>query len=177
VLVHIPLLEELLEPYADVLGRDVQGYRNHAYRVINLAWSQGGGDEAALQRLVIAAAYHDLGIWSAGTLDYIDPSRALARAQLQASGREAWSCEVDAMIANHHRLSRCAQRADDPVERFRRADWADVSAGVLRRGFDAELLACLRETFPSSGFHCRLVRRLLGHALRHPLNPLPMLRR
>jgi hypothetical protein len=177
VLVHIPLLEALLEPHAAALGRDAAGYRNHAYRVVNLAWSLGGGDEAALQRLVTAAAFHDLGIWSAGTLDYIDPSRALALAQLRSDGHQAWSHEVDAMIANHHRLSRCAARADDPVERFRRADWADVSGGLLRRGFDKALVACLRETFPSKGFHCGIARRVLWHALRHPLNPLPMLRR
>lgn len=177
MLVHIPLLEELLQPHMSTLGHDAVGYRNHVYRVVNLAWSLGGGDDAALQRLVIAAAFHDLGIWSAGTVDYLEPSRALALAQLRSSGREAWSVEVDAMIANHHRLSRYSECADNPVERFRRADWCDVSAGLLRREFDRGLVTCLRATFPSRGFHCTIARRVLWHALLHPLDPLPMLRR
>lgn len=176
MLVHIPLLDALLAPHAAALGRDMAGYRNHVYRVVNLGWSAGGGDADAFERLVIAGVFHDLGLWTTGSFDYLAPSRALARAHLQACACEAWSDEVDAMIANHHRLRRCAIANDDPVERFRRADWADVSGGLLRAGFDRSLLACVRRTFPSHGFHCGLARRALRHALKHPLDPLPMLR-
>lgn len=176
MLVHIPLLDALLEPHADALGADAAGYRNHAYRVVNLGWSLGGGDDEALQRLVIAAAFHDLGMWTAHTFDYIAPSRVLARNHLHASGRDAWIDEVDAMIANHHRVRRCSPDGNDAVERFRRADWADVSCGLLQQGLDPALLACVRNTFPSRGFHCGLARRTLRRALTHPFDPLPMLR-
>lgn len=178
MLVHIPLLEELLNPYVAAMGRDAAGYRNHVYRVVNLAWSSGGGNEAALQRLVVAAVFHDLGLWTADTLDYLHPSQQLAQVHLHAVGQTDWVAEVDAMIANHHRIRPCASSAADPVERFRRADWCDVSRGLLhRQGFDPAFVACLNQTFPAQGFRCRLLRRVLWHALTHPFNPLPMLRR
>jgi hypothetical protein len=176
VLVHIPLLDALLAPHVTALGRDAAGYRNHTYRVVNLGWSAGGGDEAAFQRLVIAAAFHDLGIWSARSFDYIAPSRALARAHLKTIEREPWIDAVDRMIDNHHRVRRISMDRDEEGERFRRADWADVSCGLLQGGFDADLLDCVRRTFPSHGFHCGLARRALCRAFTHPFDPLPMLR-
>ena len=176
MLIHIPLLDALLAPHAAALGRDAAGYRNHAYRVVNLGWSAGGGDDDAFRRLVIAAAFHDLGIWSARSFDYIAPSRALAGAHLQQIERAAWSDAVDRMIDNHHRVRRISMDHHDEAERFRRADWADVSCGLLHGGFDADLLGSLRRTFPSHGFHCGLARRALWRALTHPLDPLPMLR-
>lgn len=175
MLVHIPQLDALLDRHAAALGREAAGYRNHAYRVVNLAWV-AGGDEAAFERLVIAAVFHDLGMWTARTFDYIAPSRALARAHLQAVGCEVWCEEVDAMIAQHHCIRAVGAR-DAPVERFRRADWADVSCGLLRNDLDAGLVACVRATFPSRGFHCALARRVLRRTLTHPFDPLPMLRR
>ncbi len=176
MLVHIPQLDALLEPYAATMGRDAAGYRNHAYRVVNLSWSLRRGDEAAFERLVIAAAFHDLGLWTAGSLDYLGPSRALARAQLQAAGLEDRQDEIDRMIENHHLVRAYAPNLNDPVESFRRADWADLSGGVLSLGLDRELLRCVRISFPSLGFHCGLARRVLRRVLTNPRNPLPMLR-
>lgn len=176
MLIHIPMLDALLEPYAAALGKDAAGYRNHAYRVVNLGWSLGGGDDAAFQRLVIAAAFHDLGIWSANTFDYIGPSRELARRHLSHIERDVWGEDIDQMIDNHHRVRRFATDSTNAVERFRRADWADLGCGLFDGGFDQAVLACVRKAFPSRGFHCGLVRRTLRRAITHPFDPLPMLR-
>lgn len=63
-------LDEVLNPHAVALGRDFVGYMNHAYRVMNLclAWSPTD-DEGKRQRIAIATAFHDIGIWTAGTFD------------------------------------------------------------------------------------------------------------
>ena len=176
MLIHIPLLDALLQPHAAALGRDLAGYSNHAYRVVNLAWAAGDGDDAAFERLVIAAAFHDLGIWTARTFDYIDPSLALAREHLRHAGRDLWQDEVAAMIANHHRVCACADACGAAAERFRRADWADVTRGWLGQGFDSALLADTRRVFPARGFYCGVARRALWRCVTHPLRPLPMLR-
>jgi hypothetical protein len=45
-------------------GGDATAYRNHTYRVANLCVALTGGDRAQLEKIAIAAACHDLGIWS-----------------------------------------------------------------------------------------------------------------
>jgi hypothetical protein len=40
--------------------------------------------------LVIAACFHDLGIWTDHTFDYLSPSAGLARDYLQRYGLSAW---------------------------------------------------------------------------------------
>lgn len=54
--------------------------------------------------------------------------------------------------------------ADWLVEPFRRADWVDVSRGVLAFGTPRTLIAKLCN-WPDAGFHKRLVR--LDHHDRH----------
>jgi hypothetical protein len=173
---ELALLEEILGRHTDVLGIDFTGYRNHVYRVTNLCLILAGPSSVPLDKLVVAAAFHDLGIWTHGTFDYIPPSIELARAHLQHDQRAGWEPEVSAMIADHHKLR--ALRAPDQqlVELFRRADWVDVTLGVRSFGVTRAQLRELFERFPDAGFHRRLVELTLRRSLRHPLSPLPMLR-
>nr|WP_298132072.1 hypothetical protein [uncultured Pseudoxanthomonas sp.] len=176
MLVSLPTLDALLDTYASKLGADTSGYRNHTYRVANFYWRLLPGDAEMLQKLGIALAFHDLGIWTAGTFDYLPPSRQLAREHLQVIGRPAWQPEVDAMIDHHHKIT--ATPADMPasVEAFRRADWIDVSLGMLRFGVPREFVREVMATFPDAGFHRRLASLTLRRLCRHPLSPLPMMR-
>ena len=80
------------------------------------------------------------------------------------------------MILQHHKLTRWQRPAGWLVEPFRRADWADVTRGVLARGVPLGLIGALNATWPSAGFHRRLVELEFGQLRAHPLNPLPMLR-
>ena len=41
--------------------------------------------------MAIAAAFHDIGIWTAGTFDYLEPSVRVAAAYLTGTGRAASS--------------------------------------------------------------------------------------
>ena len=87
---EIPVLDEILAAHATALGGDARAYRNHALRVANLCFALRPGDEAQLEKTAIAAAFHDLGIWTDQTFDYLGPSERLAMVQLAQSGRDDW---------------------------------------------------------------------------------------
>lgn len=176
MLVNVPRLDALLERHADALGADFAAYRNHTYRVANFHCLLDVGDATDLDKLAIAAAYHDLGIWTARSFDYLAPSIALAMAYLDEIGKAQWSGEVAAMIDNHHKLTRCRAGVPVSAETFRRADWIDVSLGRLRFGLARCAVVEVLRLFPNAGFHRLLLRLSLRRLARHPLRPLPMFR-
>jgi hypothetical protein len=83
LLTSVPTIDEVLRDHASELGHDFIGYRNHVYRVVNLYAAIVKGS-AELEKIAIAAVFHDLGIWINKTFDYIAPSVALARVYLAA---------------------------------------------------------------------------------------------
>ena len=173
---EISTLDAILGDHSAALGSDLTPYRNHAYRVANLCLAQSGGGAEALERIAIAAAFHDLGIWTDHTFDYLAPSVRLASAWLAGSGKAAWTQEIAEMIRWHHKITRYRGKADWLVEPFRRADWVDVSRGARAFGTPRTLIAKLYANWPDAGFHTRLIQLELRHLRKHPLNPLPMLR-
>jgi len=126
-----------------------------------------------VDKIAVAAAFHDLGIWTDHTFDYIAPSVSLAREHL-AAWRADWIPEIEAMIANHHKITRARAHPDWLVEGFRRADWIDVSCGFRRFGLPRAFIRSLFATWPSAGFHWRLVELTAAWSRQHPLTPLPM---
>ncbi|CAN5407393.1 hypothetical protein BH09BAC1_BH09BAC1_13190 [soil metagenome] len=56
------------------LGKDLQAYKNHVYRMFNYAAWYVRYEEGLLQKLAVAAAYHDIGIWTHKTFNYLGPS-------------------------------------------------------------------------------------------------------
>jgi hypothetical protein len=129
MLIALPTLDALLTAHATSLGGDAIAYRHHAYRVANFYWLLAPGDALALEKLSIAVAFHDLGIWTAGTFDYLPPSRQLARAHLHATGHADWCDEVDAMIDAHHRI-RELHPARGPAWRCSDVRTGSMSAGA-----------------------------------------------
>jgi hypothetical protein len=176
LLTAIPALDEVLDAHVSALGADLTAYRNHAYRVANacVALSSASGDQ--VRKIGIAAAFHDLGIWTDGTFDYLDPSIRLATSYLADRGMPAWTEEVTEMIAQHHKVTRYDGRPEWLVEAFRRADWVDVTRGALRFGLPGRFVREMYTTWPGAGFHRRLVQLSLARLRSHPLNPLPMFR-
>jgi hypothetical protein len=169
----IPELDELLADYRPLLGEAYRGYSNHCRRVFNycLVWLP-----AEREKIALAAAFHDLGIWSEVSFDYLAASRRLAREHLLAGGHSDWLAEVEAMIENHHKLTPYRNQPSGLVEAFRRADWIDVSLGTLTMGLPRAFVAEVRAAIPNAGFHAELLR-WFGHRLRrHPWSPLPMMR-
>jgi hypothetical protein len=176
LLTSLPTVEEILGKHASELGHDLTAYRNHVYRVVNLSVAILGDTRIELERIVIAAVFHDLGIWTNRTFDYVAPSVALARAYLAARGMTDWIPEIEAMIADHHKVTASHANPQPLVESFRRADWIDVTWGFRRFGLPRPLIAAVAARWPDAGFHRRLVELTIDRWWKHPLNPLPMVK-
>lgn len=173
---EIALLDDLLAAHAGQLAGDAAAYRNHTYRVANLCLALCGGDHAQLDKIALTAAFHDIGIWTDGTLDYLAPSAERARKHLAGSDAERWTEEVIETILQHHKLRKYRAHSAWLVEPFRRADLVDVSQGLVRFGLSRQFLRELYTQWPSAGFHKRLLQLGASRLRTHPLSPLPMLR-
>ena len=173
----LQLVEDILGSFKSVIGRDFDAYRNHVYRVINLCFSLADFSPIDKEKIQIAGCFHDIGIWTTGSLDYLPPSETEATRYLEGKGRDGWVAEVSEMIEMHHRVRSCKDSTFVLVEPFRRADIADFSLGIVSMGIPKKLIGELKTVFPNAGFHLRLVQLGGCWFLRHPFNPLPMFRR
>lgn len=175
MLTEIATLDELLETHAAELGKDFTAYRNHTYRVVNLCAALSSKDPEQLEKMAIAAAFHDLGIWTDGTFDYLPPSIRLASAHLAHIGRQEWTPEITEMIRQHHKISAWRGNPNWLVEPFRRADWIDVTR-LRTFGLPRRLLKEIFAAWPAAGFHKKLIQLELRRLRTHPWSPLPMVR-
>lgn len=131
LLTHHALIDDVLAVWRDALGRDADAYRGHVYRVFNFARALAR-DPLRDDAIAVAATFHDLGIWSDMTFDYLAPSARLADDYLASRRPELDRGEVARMIALHHKLTRCPVDAGALAEAFRRADLIDLSLGAVR---------------------------------------------
>ena len=176
LLTSLPTVEEVLNDHTSELGRDLIAYRNHVYRVVNLCLAIVGERRVELEKIAVAAVFHDLGIWTNNTFDYIAPSVAIAHKHLSARGMSDWIPEIEAMIVDHHKVTPSHANPQLLVESFRRADWIDVSRGFRSFGVPRTFIANVGRTWPDAGFHRRLVELTIDQWWKHPLNPLPMVK-
>jgi len=170
---QVPLLDDILSHWTEAIGGDYAGYRNHVYRIVNFSLAMRQCTDEERRKLIIAACFHDLGIWSDRTVDYLPPSIARSRAYLHDHALDRWLPEIEAMIAFHHQLTAHRDAAHPLIELFRRADLVDVSLGVVRFGLPTSYVRRVRAQFPNAGFHRRLARLAATGFLTHPLRPLP----
>lgn len=170
-----PRVDAILDEYRERIATDVPGYRNHIYRTLNYYAMLSATDDVP-ESVLVAAAFHDIGIWTARTFDYIGPSVAEALSWLEANTLEALAPEVRALIEHHHQVRRYSAAFASHVETYRRADLIDLSLGVQRFGLRRSAIASVKTAFPNEGFHRLLLRLAARQLLRHPLRPLPMLR-
>ncbi|PYS40878.1 MAG: hypothetical protein DMG14_09210 [Acidobacteria bacterium] len=174
LLKEIPIVDGVLEAHATELGGDFTAYRNHAYRVANLCLAFSTEGQAHQEKIATAAVFHDLGIWTDHTFDYLPPSVRLARGHLIDSDKAEWIPQITKMILEHHRIS--PHHGDPLVEQFRCADWVDVSKGLIIFGLSRTHVQEIFAAWPDAGFHKRLVLLGLKRLRTHPWNPLPMVR-
>jgi hypothetical protein len=169
-------VETLLNQWQPALGKDYLPYRNHVYRVFHFASRMADATEEDREKLAIAAAFHDVGIWLDGTFDYLEPSSQRAGDYLKLSGREEWIPTIEQMIEQHHKVRRWRGPEQNLVEAFRKADWLDVCLFALPTRLERTYLAEVLHMFPRQGFHRLLVSLTWGWARKHPFKPLPILK-
>jgi hypothetical protein len=172
----IPLLDEILTPWRDRIGADFAGYKNHVGRMLNFCFALRDCDEEERQKLIIAGAFHDIGIWSAGTVDYLPPSIAQAELYLREHGLADWIAEIGLIIDLHHKLRPCRGIISPLVEIFRRADLADFSLGIIKGGVPAATVQAAKSAYPNAGFHRRLLQLAGAWFAKHPLTPPPFMK-
>ncbi|MGI5397043.1 hypothetical protein [Streptomyces sp. CA-251251] len=118
-------VDVILQQHRIALGADFHTYRHHVYRGLNYQLALLGWDRPSTTTQ-LAWAVHDLGMWKAGTFDYLGSSAGLARRHAPAKGRVDLPLALT-MMATPHRVRSVPDRE---VETFRRADLVDVLHGL-----------------------------------------------
>ena len=173
---NIPLLEQILDSWKDEIGVNMPGYKNHVYRMIHCCFALHESNEEQQNKIIIAACFHDLGLFTDQTVDYLPPSVILARNYCHENNLEEWSTEIELMIDLHHKIRPVVNTEYPLVEIFRRADLADFSLGMIRGGVSKDIMRQLKEIFPNAGFHKMIMKEQGKWLLKHPLNPFPILK-
>ena len=182
------VIERIFLPWRLQLGEACDPYKHHAYRVLNLTWAlldsrreqlteRYGGEPEILERIAIAAAYHDVGVWLDKTLDYLGPSKVRAGECLSTPYKRKWADEIGLMIEWHHKLTPYEGDHAVLVEPFRRADLCDLTYGHIRYGLPRRFVRDLYRRFPNLGFQRIVYGAVVKYALTHPWRPMPMLRK
>jgi hypothetical protein len=179
----VVLLDKILESYRGVIGIDFQGYRNHCQRVylytLRLTAKPPSSSSDAKEycdKIATAVAFHDIGLWTAKTVDYIDPSEEEGMKYLTSVGKTAWKEEVSLMITRHHQILQGTLITGTLPETFRRADLVDFSWGLITWGVPRKVIIQTQGLFINAGFHWGLVCKAIAWFFQHPLNPAPMMR-
>jgi len=172
-----PLIDEILLEYKNSLNTDFERYKNHVYRVFNFAVFLLGDRKEDFDKLGIALAFHDLGIWTHQTFDYLDPSVEFAKKYLEKQNRLDWISEISLMIEMHHKMTPYTGDFSNSVELIRMADLVDVSLGIYKFTIPEEFIKAVKTEFANLGFHSKLFQLGLGNFLKYPFNPLPMFKK
>ena len=169
-------LDQILNSHRMALAHDFNAYRNHAYRVLNLCSILQPVSDEQMAKLAVSAAFHDLGMWTHRTFDYLEPSACQACEYVNDTGNAGWQGEIAAVIHQHHKITKCRGESTVLAEVFRRADWIDVSRGVISFGIARARLAEVFCRWPDAGLHKLLIRRFVARLGTHPWAPLPMVK-
>ena len=153
-----PHVEELLERFEKLIGKDFSGYRNHVYRTITYAMHFLENAEEYERVVETAFVYHDIGLWTDHELAYLEPSEAVAIADNEKFG---WGLDPELLrgaIHWHHKIFPYTGTHREIIEACRKADWIDASKGILRKGISRAVIAEVEAAFPNLGFHDALMR-------------------
>ena len=165
-------IDSILNVHRQDLGRYFEQYQNHVYRVFNFAVPYLVSD-IEFETISIAAAFHDLGIWTNKTFDYIKPSIDLVkRYSIENKIDLVVFDEIAVIIGEHHKLT--SVKNSKLAEIFRQSDLVDLTFGLIRHGRDKHDMEMIKKTFPNKGFHLYLLKLFLKNLITSPWKPLPM---
>ena len=170
------LIEDILDKNRASLGKHFDKYKNHMYRVFNLCQKLDVNQEN-FEKYAIASVFHDIGIWTDNTFDYLEPSINRSKKYLIDNNNEVWIEEISLMIDFHHKRNKYNGNFEKTVETFRRADWIDVTKGRMNFKVSKDDINNITEKYPLLGFHKFLLLQTLKQFFKSPLNPLPMFKK
>jgi hypothetical protein len=155
VIRHDPIVERELSIFEQALGEDFEPYRNRVYRVLSYSMHLLN-DPSWQETLAFALAHHDAGLWTAGEMAYLEPSEEGAESARRARAPHLDGRLVHDIIHWHHKLTSFAGPNAIVVNAVRKADWLDVTAGLLRAGISRRDIRTVLGELPPIGFHRRL---------------------
>lgn len=156
VISNSKFVEDHLLEYKDLIGNDYDGYRNHIYRVLTYTMHFLNGEEKHLRTIAAALVYHDLGLWTDGTLSYIEPSCHQAKKHL-TEFNDVDQQLIHDIIDSHHKFTAFTGPGEKVVNAVRKADWMDASYGVLSKGMPRKHIRAVMDAIPEAGFHQTLM--------------------
>jgi len=172
-----PHAEKILMSYQEVIKKDYQGYRNHVIRMLNFChYLLPDITIEQSRKLQIAAAFHDIALWTHDRVDYLVPSYQECAQYLAEQGLSDWAEEITVIIDMHHLLSQYQGPHQQLTEIFRQADLVDFSLGMVKHGIDKQFIKAVKQALPNQGFHRCLARFTLKQLTRNPFKPMPMIR-
>ena len=172
-----PVADDILSQYKDVIKKDFLGYRNHVTRMLNYChYLYPTMTDEQSMKLQIAAAFHDIALWTHDRVDYLVPSYQVSKEYLTQHDLADWTEEIQIIIDMHHLLSEYQGPFESIVEVFRKADLVDFSLGFMRHGVDKKFIKDVKKALPNQGFHACLGRFTLKQLFRNPFKPAPMIR-
>ena len=170
------LIEGILAVWKDRIADDYLGYRGHVYRMFNFCLALHPCTEEEREKLAIAPCFHDIGLWSDHTVDYIPPSVAQVKGYLFNTGQQAWSEEIGLMVEMHHKIRAYRDNRYPLVELFRKSDLVDFSLGFFTFGIPRSYIKNVKKTIPNNGFHKFLMKGAREWFSKHPFSPPPFIR-
>ena len=172
-----PLVDEILASYCNVIGKDFDSYRNHVTRMLNFChYLLPDISEEESKKIQIAAAFHDIALWTHNRVDYLVPSYQECHLWLEKNGLSQWQEEIQIIIDMHHLVSEYQGPYARLVEAFRKADLVDFSLGLVKHGINRSFIKAVKKTLPNAGFHKTLLRFTFIQLGRNPFKPAPMMR-
>ena len=166
------LITQILHPHKAALGDHYQSYHHHCQRVYTYAHTLMLQRES--KKLAIVAAFHDLGIWTQQTMDYLNPSVALMKSYIESKQLTLLPDELAYIIEHHHRIRKIKDHLE--AEAFRKADLIDFTAGWIRYNLPESIIRDTEKKWPRANFTSLVLKKVSRHAIRHPMKPLPMLK-
>ena len=171
------LVEEILSQYKDVIKDDYQGYYNHVTRMLNFChYLLPDISQEDSKKLQIAAAFHDIALWTHDRVDYLVPSYQECHNYLDSQNLSDWKEKIQIIIDMHHLLGEYHGPFERLAEVFRKADLVDFSLGLVKNGISPTFIKEVKQALPNAGFHKTLMRFSIKQLGRNPFNPMPMMR-
>ncbi len=172
----LPLVDEILGTWKNAIGKNYEGYKNHVYRMIHFCFAIKDCNPTEKEKIMIAAAFHDLGLFTEKTVDYLPPSIVLAQNYLMDKKLTDWTEEIELMIDMHHKITAYSDSRYPLVEVFRKGDLVDFSLGMIKFTVSREYVNRVKDNFPNAGFHNMLLLEEIKWVFKHPLNPAPIMK-
>ena len=150
---ELATIENHLDEFKDLIGSDFPGYRGHIYRVLTYAMHYLENDTKYLDEIAVGLVYHDIGLWTAKTLSYVDPSCNLARSKLSKEFSAESLQIIHDVIYWHHKVNTFHGAHESVVDAVRKAYWIDATKGILNQGMPTTHILQFESTIANNGFH------------------------